>query len=163
MPSGFFSAACGVRLRYLDLRLEMARPKKAAAASRSSGAQATNKGKARATVDVLVARTSRKKHGGAKVKIMTEKRAPLQKGYVAYESEVLARRACIEKAGGTSTAARKDGMKQREAAHVQRAEERSEKLAIKAATDDRDADGASKLAQLKKLTGLERLEWSEEC
>ena len=162
LPSGFFPPIAQLVARHATLWLDMARPKKAASASRSNGARATNKGKARATVDVLVAKASRTQRGSAKVTVTTEKRAPLPKGYVAYESEVLARQACIEKASKASKSARKDGKKQSESARLHHELEKSEKMAIKTATEDQDADGALKLANLRELTGLRTLEWSED-
>ena len=58
----------------------MGRPKKSAVASRGNGSLATNKGKAKTTVPVVVCTYDGKEDGYA---ISTEKRPVLPKGYAA--------------------------------------------------------------------------------
>ena len=63
----------------------MGRPRKGAAASRKSGALATNKGKAKSTVPVLDVGYNDSIN---RYEIFSEERPKLPKGYVAYESEI---------------------------------------------------------------------------
>ena len=152
----------------LAVRQEMPRPKKSTGQSpplqrRECDEQSQRQGSSD-SLDVLVAKPVRTKQWGAMVSITTEKRAPLPKGYAAYESEVHARLVCLERAGETSVEARKDGQKQDPAgaaAAEQRELESSKKIAIKEAAEDKEADGPAKLAKLKQLTGLRKLEWAK--
>ena len=63
----------------------MGRPKKSTTASRNNGSMAKNKGKAKTTVPVLSCTYGRKEKVYT---VTTEKRAPLPRGYAAYESEL---------------------------------------------------------------------------
>ena len=63
----------------------MGRPKKSAVASRTNGALAKNKGKAKTKVPVLTVDYTGNRD---EYIVSTEHRARLPKGYVAYESEV---------------------------------------------------------------------------
>ena len=70
----------------------MVRPKNSARASRTNGAKATNKGKAKKLVPVLV-HGHDARAGGFEVR--TQGRAQLPKGYFAYESELAAQMTCV--------------------------------------------------------------------
>ena len=70
----------------------MVRPKNSARASRTNGAKATNKGKAKKLVPVLV-HGHDARAGGFEVR--TQGRAQLPKGYFAYASELAAQMTCV--------------------------------------------------------------------
>ena len=123
----------------------MVRPKNSARASRTNGAKATNKGKAKKLVPVLV-HGHDARAGGFEVR--TQGRAQLPKGYFAYKSELDAQMMCVMQGRSDAyKAAAKDGQ--------------LPPLAVVAADEvtkmQKDAkaegwDAATKMAKLKVIT-----------
>ena len=70
----------------------MVRPKNSTRASRTNGAKATNKGKAKKLVPVLELGHDARAGG---FEVRTQGRAQLPKGYFAYESELAAQMTCV--------------------------------------------------------------------
>ena len=117
------------------------RPKKSTVASRTNGAQAKNKGKAKATVPVLTAHV-----GESTCTIGVVQRAKLPKGYVAYESELHFHHAAIE--NGQS-----DGVDQSEEKKTALGwHDGGKELSMQMAADAKDLDVTEKIAKFKALT-----------
>ena len=76
----------------------MVRPKKSTSASRTNGALAKNKGKAKTKVTVL---TCSYDDSAGRYVVSTEERVQLPKGYVTYEAKVSAYRLCIQESAAT--------------------------------------------------------------
>ena len=128
----------------------MGRPKKSAVASRSNGSLATNKGKAKTTVPVVVCTYDGKEDGYT---ISTEKRPVLPKGYAAYESELEAHQLVIAARISASSNSPKDGLDFHKR-HRQRMKIRkqAELEALKMLSGTKGQDAGSKLSKLKALT-----------
>ena len=129
----------------------MVRPKKSAVASRSNGANAKNKGKAKVTVPMLKCGPSAA--GGFVIGI--EQRAKLPKGYVAYESELRANYVAITHGGQVPKTEMPEEKMTASAwrCHDVAVKEQSMQMAAEA----KDLDAAKKLSKLKALTkGTER-------
>ena len=127
----------------------MGRTKKAARASRTNGARAKNKGKAKITTAVVVC--DDRAAGG--LLVSTEQRAKLPKGYVAYESEIHAYKACVAASGVHRDKTPHDKALSFAERHRARIEEQEaiEKDALKMAVDGKGTDAGAKIASLKTL------------
>ena len=123
----------------------MARPKKSAKASRSNGAKASNKGKAKETVPVL---TIAYMQPGAVTEVVTQQRAKLPKGYVAYESELSVHNVCIDE----QVRARRDTAKDMSVDDRRRELLAAHEESLKMAMETRDWDVAKKISKLKEIT-----------
>ena len=140
----------------------MARLSKAKAASKQNGARATNKGKAKSKQSVMVAKFSHNKRKGYTVSIVTEKRAKLPKGYVAYESEIKAKTLCIEKSQVAQSSPPDKSKITGNSSRMQRRWQRmqqNELKAIEVTKEDKNKDTPTKLARLKELCELRKLQW----
>ena len=127
----------------------MGRPKKSTTASRNNGSMAKNKGKAKTTVPVLSCTYDLKEQVYT---VTTDKRAPLPKGYVAYESELATHTIAIDarlRAGCEDVDAKDKMAQHRLHARICR---KAECKALKMCADSKGQDVDAKLSSLKALT-----------
>ena len=122
----------------------MVRPRKSANASRDNGAKAKNKGKAKATVPVLG--FAYNEHAGI-TEVVTEQRARLPKGFVAYESELKVNEDCLKLKWQAERDTAK-AMSIRDRMHENHA---AQAESLKMATEVKDWDVAKKMSKLKKM------------
>ena len=123
----------------------MARPKNSASASRKNGAKAMNKGKAKKTVPVLVFANN---ECAVDYEVVTQQRAALPKGYVAYESEIKVQYQCIEEQMRARRDTAKDMSKCDRMREILAAKEES----LKMASETKDWHIAKKISKLKDMT-----------
>ena len=129
----------------------MARLNKAASASRSNGAKASNKGKAKKTVPVLSFAYNER---AGITEVVTQQRAKLPKGYVAYESELKINEDCLR----LQWQAERDTAKAMSTCDKMCENEAAKAESLKMATEAKDWDISKKMTKLKKIVkGAEHL------